>query len=467
MSNNRNLSEAVPILVVDDEESMRDSIGQILSREGYSPKAAASARAGLSLFNREPFDLVFLDLRLPDGDGLDVLRQMKEASPETPVIVITAFGSIETAVEAIKLGAFEFLTKPFTPEELRVAAKKGLRSRSLVLENIGLRRELKALGEYDRVVGESPAMRRVLHLIAQAARTDSPVLITGESGTGKELVARDIHRQSPRHSGPFVAVDCGSLAEPLLEDDLFGHTKGAFPGAQEAKHGRFELAHGGTIFFDQVTAVGPALQSKLFRALQGREVKRLGHARTVKIDVRPIASSNFNLAQAVGRGAFREDLFYRLSVVPIHLLPLRERKEDIPSLIEHFLLKSSRKTGRVVTSISARALASLCDYDWPGNVRELENTVERAMVMCRGKEIELEDIVSHGIGLGVPALTWAGGKYRRLADVEKAYIRAVLEDMKGNKGRAALALGIDRKTLWAKLKKYGLKGGTDHDQDTN
>jgi two-component system response regulator HydG len=466
MPENRNLIAAVPILIVDDEESLRDSIGQILSREGYSPKAAASARAGLSLFNKEPFALVLLDLRLPDGDGLDVLRQMKEASAETPVIVITGFGSIEIAVEAIKLGAFEFLTKPFTPEELRVAAKKALRSRSLLLENIVLRRELKAQGEYDRVVGESPAMRGVLHLIAQAARTDSPVLITGESGTGKELVARDIHRKSPRHFGPFVAVDCGSLTEPLLEDDLFGHAKGAFPGALEAKHGRFELAQGGTIFFDQVTAVGPALQAKLFRALQDREVRRIGHARTVKIDARPIASSNFTLAPAVGRGLFREDLYYRLSVIPIALLPLRERKEDIPPLVDHFLLKSSRKAGKVVTSISPRARSALCDYDWPGNVRELENTIERAVVMCRGKEIELEDIVSHGIGLGVPALSWPGEGHRRLADVEKTYVRAVLEDMKGNKGRAALVLGIDRKTLWAKLKKYGLNGGTDHDQNT-
>ena len=452
------MSDRIPILIVDDEEVMRDSMSQILTGEGYAPRKAASGKSGLTVFNEETFELVFLDLRLPDGDGLSVLRQMKEASPETPVIVITAFGSIETAVEAIKLGAFEFLTKPFTPDELRVVTKKALKSRTLILENILLRRELKAYGEFDKVVGQSKPLRQVLHLVAQASHTDSPVLITGESGTGKELVAREIHRLSPRHFGPFVAVDCGRLAEPLFEDDLFGHVRGGFPGAQETKHGRFELANGGTIFFDNVTNVGLSLQGKLFRAIQEREVTRLGHSRPIKVNVRLIASASVNLAQAVNRGAFREDLFYRLSVVPIHLPPLRERKDDIPPLVEHFLHKYSRKSGKVVTSISTRALAALSEYDWPGNIRELENTIERAVVLCRGREIDVEDIISHGISLGIPALTWAGGKTHTLAEVEKDYIQTVLRDQGGNKGRTAMILGIDRKTLWTKLKKYGLEG---------
>jgi len=445
------------ILIIDDEEAMRDSMGQTLSREGYATKAVATGRTGLAQFNKETYELVFLDLRLPDGDGLSVLRQMKEASPETPVIVITAFGSIETAVEAIKLGAFEFLSKPFTPEELRVVTNKALKSRAMVLENILLRRELKAYGEFDKVVGQSKPMQQVLLLVSQASGTDSPVLLTGESGTGKELIAREIHQLSPRHFGPFVAVDSGSLPEPPLEDELFGHVKGAFPGAQETKHGRFELAHGGTIFFDNVSHIGPALQGKLFRAIQEREVTRLGHSHPIKVDVRVMASASVNLAQAVSRGAFREDLFYRLSVVPIHLPPLRERIDDIPLLVEHFLQKYSRKAGKVVSAISRRAMTALQEYDWPGNVRELENTIERAVVLCRGQEIEVADIISHGISLGVPTSAWSGGKFKTLAEIEKNYITAVLHETDGNKGRTALVLGIDRKTLWAKLKKYGLE----------
>jgi len=452
------MNDTGPILIIDDEESMRDSMGQTLGREGYTVKAVASGRSGLARFNKETYDLVFLDLRLPDGDGLSLLRQMKEVSPETPVIVITAFGSIEIAVEAIKLGAFEFLAKPFTPEELRVVTKKALKSRHMVLENIFLRRELKSYGEFDKVIGESKPMQQIRLLVAQASRTDSPVLLTGESGTGKELIAREIHQLSPRHSGPFVAVDSGSLPEPSLEDELFGHVKGAFPGAQEPKHGRFELAHGGTIFFDNVSQIHPALQGKLFRAIQEREVMRLGHSRPIKIDVRVMASASVNLAQAVSRGAFREDLFYRLSVVPIHLPPLRERKDDIPLLVAHFLQKYSRKAGKVVSEISRRALTALQEYDWPGNVRELENTIERAVVLCRGQEIEVADIISHGISLGVPSSAWSGGKFKTMAEVERSYITAVLNETGGNKGRTALVLGIDRKTLWAKLKKYGLEG---------
>ncbi len=452
------MSDISHVLIVDDEESMRDSMSQTLGRAGYAVTAAATGRSGLTRFNKETYELVFLDLRLPDGQGLSVLRQMKEASPETPVIVITAFGSIEIAVEAIKLGAFEFLTKPFTPEELRVVTQKALKSRTMVLENILLRSELKAYGEFGKVIGQSQPMQQVHLLVSQASRTDSPVLLTGETGTGKELIAREIHQLSPRHFGPFVAVDSGSLPESSLEDELFGHVKGAFPGAQETKHGRFELAHGGTIFFDNVSQISPALQGKLFRAIQERAVTRLGDSRPITVDARIMASARVNLAQAVSRGLFREDLFYRMSVVPIHLPPLRERIDDIPLLVEHFLQKYSRKAGRVVTTISRRALTALQEYDWPGNVREFENTIERAVVLCRGQEVDVADVISHGISLGVPPSAWSGGKFRTLAEIEKNYITAVLSETDGNKGRAAMILGIDRKTLWAKLKKYGLEG---------
>jgi two-component system, NtrC family, response regulator HydG len=452
------MKEGIPILIVDDEESMRDSMSQVLEKEGYRTKNAESGQAGLNLFTREAFEVVFLDLRLPDQDGLSVLRQMREASPETPVIIITAYGSIESAVEAIKLGAFEYLTKPFTPEELRVVAGKALVNRKMILENILLRRELKARREFDQVIGQSKAIRDVLDLVARAGPTDSAVLITGESGTGKELVAREIHRCSLRHSRPFVAVDCGSLAEPLLEDDLFGHAKNAYPGAREIKHGRLELADGGTIFFNHMSHLSLNLQGKLFRALQEAEVIRLGSFRPIKVKVRPVGSSSVNLAQAVSMGAFREDLFYRLSVVPIHLPPLRERKEDIPLLVGYFLQKYGGKAGKAVSAVSTRAMLALTEYDWPGNVRELENTIERAVALCRGSEIEVEDIISHGISMGIPALTWAGGQFKTLADIEKEYIRAVLRDQQGNKSQTAAILGIDRKTLWAKIKKYSLEG---------
>jgi DNA-binding NtrC family response regulator len=452
------MNEGLPVLIIDDEESMRDSISQVLAGEGYAPNGAATARAGLALFNRENFELVFLDLRLPDGDGLKVLRQIKEANPETPVIVITAYGSIDVAVEAIKLGAFEFLAKPFTPEELRVVTKKALKSRSLVLENILLRRELKAHRQFDKIVGSSPSIRQVLHLIAQAGPSDSPVLLTGESGTGKELVAREIHRLSARHHGPFVPVDCGGLGAPLLEDDLFGHIKGAFPGAQEAKIGRFELANGGTVFFDSVEQVGLPLQPKILRVVQDREVTRIGHSRSIKVNVRTIASTSVNLAQAVSQGAFRTDLFYRLSVVPIHLPPLRERKDDIPALVDHFLEKYGRRASKPVPEISRRALLALQEYDWPGNIRELENTMERALALCGGREIDVSHVISHDLGPGVPPPNWAGRASATLADMEKGYIETVLREQNGNKGRTAAILGIDRKTLWAKLKKYNLEG---------
>ena len=452
------MSEGIRILIVDDEEVLRDSMSQVLAKEGYDPRSAASGREGAALFGRETFQVVFLDLRLPDADGFSVLRQMKEASPETPVVMITGHGSIESAVESIKLGAFDYLAKPFTPEELRVVTRQALQSRAMALENILFRRELRAHRAYDRIVGGSKAIRGVLDIVGRVGPADSAVLITGESGTGRELLAREIHRQSPRQAAPFVVVDCGSLAEPLLEDEIFGHAKGAFPGAREMKHGRFELANGGTMFIDEVSRLSLPLQGRLFRILQDHEVTRLGNPRPIKVDVRLIASASLNLAQAVNQGAFSEELFYRLSVVPIHLPPLRERKEDIPLLVEHFLLKYGRKSDKSVSAVSTRAMLALTEYDWLGNIRELENTLERAIVLCRGGEIQVEDVMSHGISMGIPALTWAGDKFKTLTDIEKAYIKSVLHDQEGNRKRTAAILDIDRKTLWAKIKKYGLEG---------
>jgi DNA-binding NtrC family response regulator len=452
------MTPGLPILIIDDEETLRDSMGQVLAKEGYAVRSAARGRDGLAAFGAETFGTVFLDLRLPDVDGMSVLSQMKEVSPEIPVIIITAYGSVESAVEAIKRGAFDYLTKPFSPEELRVVTQKAMATRTMILENILLRRELRITRDFDQIIGVSKAIGRVLELVAQAAPSDSAVLISGESGTGKELVAREIHARSRRQAAPFVTLDCSALAEPFLEAELFGQTKGARPGAPEARHGRLELAQGGTIFLDEIPHLSLRLQSELIRVIETREARRLGGTRSLPVDVRFIAASSVNLAQAVSQGSFREDLFYRLSVVPIHLPPLRERKEDLPLLVDYFIKKYSRKAGKEITAVSKRAMLVLTEYNWPGNIRELDNTIERAVVLARGREIEVEDLMSHGISMGIPALAWAGGQFKPLEAVEKEYIAAVLRDQKGNKGRTAAILGIDRKTLWAKMKKFSLDG---------
>jgi len=446
-----------PVLVVDDEETLRDSVSQVLTREGFAVKTAASGSEGLAVFGDGVFSLVLLDLRLPDMDGLAVLRRMKEASPETPVVIITGYASIESAVEAVKQGAFDYLSKPFSPDELRVAARKAADNRTLRLENIRLRREMRPSREFEPIIGAGKSLRGVIDRIARAGPTDSAVLISGESGTGKDLVAREIHARSRRREAPFVVLDCGGLDEPGLGGELFGYAPESGFGPPEGRHGRFELADGGTLLIKEVSRLSSRLQNDLLRFLETGEVFRAGSARPISADVRLIAASSVNLSQAVSRGAFRDDLFNRLNVVPIHLPPLRERKEDIPPLVEHFLKMHSAKAGKAVASVSTRAMIVLAEYDWPGNIRELDNTIERAVVLAKGGRIEIEDLMSHGISLGIPALAWAGGQFRPLDELEKEYIQAVLRDQNGNKGRTAAILGIDRKTLWAKIKKYGLE----------
>jgi DNA-binding NtrC family response regulator len=448
------MKEPAHILIVDDEESIRDSMGQVLRKEGYTVREAVEGKAGLSLFSSETFEVVFLDLKLPGIKGMDVLSQIKEASPETPVVIITGYASIESAVEAMKRGAFDYMPKPFTPEELRVITRRALERRKLLYENIYLRQELEAKAEFEMVVGKSKAMREVLDIVCRVSPTESTVLITGESGTGKELIAREIHRHSLRREAPFVVVDCGALVETLFESELFGHVKGSFTGAHETKHGRFEVADGGTIFFDEISNIGLNIQAKLLRVIQEREVNRIGSSKPIKVDVRILAATNENLADGVRKGKFREDLFYRLSVVPIHLPPLRERREDVPLLVEHFLHKYNKRAKKSIENVSSRAVKALAEYDWPGNIRELENTIERAVVLSKGDGIELEDLMYHGISASSAILGPIGGKYKTLEEMEKEYIRSVLRTQYGNKTRAAELLGIDRKTLWAKIKKY-------------
>lgn len=444
------------VLIIDDEEAIRDSCTLVLHKEGYNVETAADGPQGLRLFQGTTPHVVLLDLKLPGMEGRDVLTHIKKESPETPVIIITGFASIESAVDTIKRGAFDYLAKPFSPEELRVIVSKALESRKLLTQGLALQREMGHQAPRGMVAGKSAAMTRVMDIVRRVSATESTVLITGESGTGKELLATQIHSYSFRRDAPFVVVDCGALVETLFESELFGHVKGSFTGAHETKHGRFEVADGGTIFLDEISNISLSIQAKLLRAIQEREITRIGSTEPIKVDVRIIAATNEDLAECVKAGKFREDLFYRLSVVPIHVPPLRDRKEDIPGLLDFFIQKYNKKTNKKIQDISAGARKALIEHEWPGNIRELENTIERAVVLSESDEIVLEDLIYHGIGTNLSFLQPAADRLRSLEDMEKEYITIVLQAQHGNRSRTAQILGIDRKTLLAKIKKYGL-----------
>ena len=451
---------AIPanILVVDDEETMRDSCRQILSGIRCHARVAEDGYEGLELMRKESFDTVILDLKMPGLSGMEVLKKIKEDDPEAIVIVITGYATVDSAVEAMKSGAYDFLPKPFTPDELRVIVRRALEKRKLALENLYLRRQLETSLESDVIIGQSKAIQRVKELIKKVGPTDSTVLVSGESGTGKELVARAIHYHSPRKQRPFVTVDCGSLVENLLESELFGHVKGSFTGATATKHGRFELANEGTIFFDEIGNISTNIQAKLLRAIQEREITRVGSSQVIKIDVRIIAATNKDLLKAAKEETFREDLFYRLSVIPIDLPPLRERREDVPLLANYFLQKHNKKRKKNIGRISDRAMKALSDYDWPGNVRELENAIERAVALTESEVIQPADLWYYGLGVEMFAGP-ASSEHMRLNDVEKEHIIKMLNRLNGHKGKTAQALGIDRKTLRMKMKRYGIDRG--------
>ncbi len=444
------------ILVIDDEESMRDSCRQTLSRDGNRVRAAADGSTGLSMIEAESFDLIILDLKMPGLSGMEVLKRIKGDDPEAVVIVITGYATIESAVEAMKSGAYDFIPKPFTPDSLRAIVKRALDKRELILENVLLRSELEASLGPEVIVGQSKSMKKVEQLVRKVGPTDTTILISGESGTGKELVARAIHRCSGRKDKPFVAVDCGSLVENLFESELFGHVKGSFTGATATKYGRFELANGGTLFFDEIGNIGLNIQTKLLRVLQEREITKVGSSQVIKVDVRIVAATNKDLQKAVKAGTFREDLFYRLSVVPISLPPLRERRDDIALLANYFLKKYNKKRKKNIRSITDRAMEALVEYDWPGNVRELENAIERAVVLAENEVIKPSDLLYYGLSVERPASSDVGTP-RRLIDVEKEHITETLNMFKGHRGKTAEWLGIDRKTLRSKLKKYGIE----------
>jgi two-component system, NtrC family, response regulator HydG len=443
------------ILVVDDDKTMRDACHQILARQGFQVEQAASARQGLGLLERRSFDVILLDLVMPDLDGLDILKKIKTLDADCEVIIITGYGSIPTAVEAMKAGAFHFLSKPFAPDDLRTVITRALENRRLNLENLYLRQELKSKDGRGAVVYQSESMARIMEMVSRVAGTDSTVLITGESGTGKSIIARQIHQGSSRAKRPFITVDCGTLVETLFESELFGHVKGAFTGADANKVGKFELAQHGTLFFDEISNISLEVQAKLLRAVEERKVSKVGSHRVITVDVRLIAATNRDLTLAIKEGSFRGDLFYRLNVVSLHIPPLRERKDDIPLLVDHFLKKyNSRihKQSNQIKGVSPAALEVFLGHDWPGNVRELENTVERLVVLSAGPYLEPQDLAYAGLFLTQPSESTSVD----LKELEREHIRRIFQKFKGHKSETAKALGIDRKTLREKLKRYDI-----------
>ncbi len=439
------------ILVVDDEPAQRQLLTAALNKD-YLVVAAANGLEAMQLLSARSFDLVITDERMPDMGGIELVKWLRERMPEIPVIVLTAYGSIATAVEAMKLGAQEYLTKPLkSPDELRLVVARVLRLRTLRDQSLVLQAEADAQFPPD-IIAESQAMKRVLTLASQVAQQTTSVLLTGESGTGKEVVARFLHRRSLRYDEPFVAVNCAALPENLLESELFGHEKGAFTGALQTRRGRFELAHGGTLFLDEVAEMSVNLQAKLLRVLQEQQFERLGGTRSIIVDVRVIAATNKELQRAIAEKVFREDLFYRLNVFPISIPPLRSRREDILPLADFLVRKISARMGRRPQALGAEVQGMLYRYDWPGNVRELENTLERALIVARDESILPED-------LSLPSETKTGPSVLpTLAELEKAAIFEALERNHGDRRSTAKQLGVSLRTLQYRLKDYGLAG---------
>ena len=443
------------LFVVDDEVSARTTLALLLRRRGHRVEEADGVASATKRLAEQTFDLVVTDLRMPDGDGLDVLQAARAQADAPEVILLTAYAEWKSAKEAIRLGALDYFEKGQEPEELFHRIDNALASRALRRENANLKAQLRERYGLPGLIAQSPAMQAVLDLVERVAPTDATVLIQGESGTGKEVIAKAVHHASPRAARPFVAVNCGAVPETLLESELFGYVRGAFTGAAGGKLGLFEEAGGGTLFLDEIAEMPATLQVKLLRALQSGEVRRLGATQAATIDVRVLAATNGDLATRISQGSFRVDLFYRLNVIQVTLPPLRDRREDIPALAEHFLARAAAKLGRTLR-LSPAALERVLRYPWPGNVRELENAIERAAILSRSETVEPDDLpphVSAGLQLGPsPALP----RQVTLAEAERAHILTTLERFGRNHSGAAEALGIGRTTLWRKLKEYGI-----------
>jgi DNA-binding NtrC family response regulator len=450
------------ILIVDDEEIVRESCLRVLSSEQYSLDTAGDAGSALEKIRNTPFDLVLTDLVMPGISGIELLRKLKEEKPETDVIIMSGFGTVKTAIESLRFGAYDFIEKPFTPEVLLNSVARCLEKKHLLLENIRLRREINALYSLDNIIGTSRGMQKIFNLIATVATTGSTVLITGESGTGKELVARAIHHNSARREQPFLVVDCGTIPEPLMESEFFGHSKGSFTGAVSTESGLLELANGGTLFLDEVSNLPLQMQAKLLRVLQEKELRAVGGRKVVKVDVRFICATNSDLSEMVKVGAFREDFFYRLNVFPITVPPLRNRKEDIPALAYHFLHKYGKELARNVPHISAEAMRQLATYDWPGNVRELENVIHRAVIVCEGNTLRPEHIMTTPAdeNLGTPKTHEELKKVKKdlrlrsVEEIEKNFLLAALQRNNWNITKAAMEVGMQRSNFHGLLRKY-------------
>jgi two-component system NtrC family response regulator len=445
------------VLLIDDDINLCKVIAHQLKKNGFEVATADSGEAGLLRFRKEDFDIVLTDIQMPDISGIQVLKEVRRRNRQVVIIIITAHGSIDNALEACRLGADDYLTKPFGKEQLLFAIEKAVRLRKLQHENTQLRQELTGKYRFDNLVARSSKMEDVLHMAGQVAASDATVLIMGESGTGKELIARAIHYNSPRKNKPLVTVNCPSIPDNLLESELFGHVKGAYTGAIKDRKGKFELADGGTIFLDEIGDLREDVQAKLLRVLQEHEIERLGDSKTIKVDVRVIAATNKNLERLVQGGEFREDLYYRLSVVPITIPPLRERKEEIPYLVDFFITRYSKDRKFVV---DPEVISVLQQYDWPGNIRELENAIERAVVLSTDNRITPESLPAH---FQTPEKKETGSPLKfpqedlSLEEVEKQVILEALERAGGNRSRAARLLKIPRHVLLYRLKKFGLE----------
>ncbi len=438
------------ILVVDDELSVRDSLTKWFAEDGHKTEAAADAKEALEKLKPGYWDIVFLDIKLPGMDGMELQQRIKTIDPDATIIMITAYATVDTAVKSLKEGAYDYVTKPVDPDYLSHLVANILKQRRLVSENIQLRERIQELYEIDQIIGESSAMLKVFELIKTVAPTDTTVMIRGESGTGKELIARAIHSNSPRRFFPIITVNCGGLTEGLTESELFGHEKGAFTGALYRRKGKFEMANAGTVFLDEVGNIDAKAQADLLRVIETKQFARVGGDELMKVDFRLICATNRDLELAVKEGQFREDLYYRLNVFSMSIPPLRERRSDIPLLCDYYLKKLSSSTNRPVTNFSPDSLEQLENYDWPGNVRELKSAVERAIVVAKGSTITVDDLPIPATGGTVP-------RSQSLESIEMAHIKNVLERNEWNITRSAEVLGIDRATLYHKIKKYELR----------
>jgi two-component system response regulator AtoC len=453
------------ILVADDDASIRSLLKQLLSDEGYSVVEATTGTEVVEKVKDTNPDLVIMDVRMPELDGIEALSKLMVSSPKTSVLIMTAFGSSNNAIRAMELGAFDYITKPFELDKISHTVRRVIEYRDLTSEVQVLRDEISSLVQTERIVGNSPAMQEVYKIIGKVAKADATVLITGESGTGKEIVAEALHYNSNRRSGPIVKVSCAALPETLLEAELFGHEKGSFTGAMTQRRGRFEMADKGTILLDEIGEMSLPMQTKLLRVLQERKIERVGSSLPIKVDIRIICATNKDLQRQVEQQKFREDLFYRLNVINIHMPPLRDRKEDIPALVEHFLAKHRYSATAQPAAISEEALKRLMEYEWPGNVRELENVVERAVVLSRGQIITSRELPfgDHEAGdheeEGGDEVSVEKSYFKKaVAQFEKDMIMKALRDANGNRSKAAEMLGIYRRLLYAKIKEYALEG---------